>query len=558
MARMEENTGITEYIGDANMPAEILHEHSADNEAVWAESVPGEVSVSVRGLVEFILRQGDIDNRRQGMHEDAMQEGSRIHRMIQRRMGAEYQAEVPLQYVFNTQEYRLVVEGRADGIIDTEEGITIDEIKGTYRDINRMKEPVAVHVAQAKCYAYMYALRKYADQSDLMTAEGQDGALRGKREFHIRMTYCNIETEKIRYFYEDYTFEQLEKWFAELIEAYRKWSDHSWEWRKIRQKSIDKLQFPYPYREGQRELVTYVYQTIYHQKKLFLEAPTGVGKTISTIFPAVKAMGRDMGERIFYLTAKTITRTVADDTWELLRQGGLRFKSVVLTAKEKICFMEQMDCNPEYCPYAKGHYDRINGAVYDLLTHEDRFSREKIEEYALRHQVCPFEFCLDMSLFADGIIGDYNYLFDPHVYLKRFFGDGSAHQYLFLIDEAHNLLDRGREMYSASLVKEDFLKLKREIQTTVMSEIEEKYRKKQVSGQLTLEMTEETSLRIKTGETEETGENNACYLTGYSVLASDSNSETSESGKRKKKGRRQFDPGKGGIRREADPTAGKM
>ena len=155
MARMEENTGITEYIGDANMPAEILHEHSADNEAVWAESVPGEVSVSVRGLVEFILRQGDIDNRRQGMHEDAMQEGSRIHRMIQRRMGAEYQAEVPLQYVFNTQEYRLVVEGRADGIIDTEEGITIDEIKGTYRDINRMKEPVAVHVAQAKCYAYM-------------------------------------------------------------------------------------------------------------------------------------------------------------------------------------------------------------------------------------------------------------------------------------------------------------------------------------------------------------------------------------------------------------------
>ena len=539
MARMEENTGITEYIGDANMPAEILHEHSADNEAVWAESVPGEVSVSVRGLVEFILRQGDIDNRRQGMHEDAMQEGSRIHRMIQRRMGAEYQAEVPLQYVFNTQEYRLVVEGRADGIIDTEEGITIDEIKGTYRDINRMKEPVAVHVAQAKCYAYMYALRKYADQSDLMTAEGQDDTLRGKREFHIRMTYCNIETEKIRYFYEDYTFEQLEKWFAELIEAYRKWSDHSWEWRKIRQKSIDKLQFPYPYREGQRELVTYVYQTIYHQKKLFLEAPTGVGKTISTIFPAVKAMGRDMGERIFYLTAKTITRTVADDTWELLRQGGLRFKSVVLTAKEKICFMEQMDCNPEYCPYAKGHYDRINGAVYDLLTHEDRFSREKIEEYALRHQVCPFEFCLDMSLFADGIIGDYNYLFDPHVYLKRFFGDGSAHQYLFLIDEAHNLLDRGREMYSASLVKEDFLKLKRDIQTTVMSEIEEKYRKKQVSGQLTLEMTEETSLRIKTGETEEILENNACYLTGYSVLASDSNSETSESvypGKGRKRG----------------------
>ncbi|MCM1552080.1 MAG: ATP-dependent DNA helicase [Butyrivibrio sp.] len=439
------------------------------------ELPPGEVRISVRALVEFLLRQGDIDNRHQASPENAMQEGSRIHRMIQRRMGADYQAEVGLRYTFPTENYTLVVEGRADGIIDNAQGVTVDEIKGTYRELSHMKEPVPVHVAQAKCYAYIYSLQKEL------------------QEIRVRMTYCNIETEDIRYFYEDYTFPQLERWFLGLIGDYRKWSDYTWEWRRVRQRSIEGLEFPFPYREGQRELVSYVYQTIYHKRKLFLEAPTGVGKTISTIFPAVKAMGKGMGDRmgdrLFYLTAKTITRTVADDTLEILRGKGLRFKSVILTAKEKICFMGHTECNPDSCPYAKGHYDRINEAMYALLTAEERFSREVIEEYAVQYQVCPFEFCLDMSLFADAIIGDYNYLFDPHVYLKRFFAEGAAGNYLFLIDEAHNLVERGREMYSASLLKEDFLELKREIQQTIMSELEGKNRSNQVSGQMTLDMT---------------------------------------------------------------------
>ncbi len=433
----------------------------ADNENTHIEEPMDEVRVSVRGLVEFVLRHGDIDNRHQRSSENAMQEGSRIHRMIQRRMGADYQAEVVLRYTMPTDDYMLIVEGRADGIIENDEGVTVDEIKGTYRDLSKMKAAETLHVAQAKCYAYIYSLQKNLS------------------EIRVRMTYCNIETENICYFYEECSFKQLEAWFLGLITEYRRWSDYNWKWRKIRQDSIENLQFPFPYRDGQKELVSYVYQTIYHKRKLFLEAPTGVGKTISAIFPAIKAIGKNMGERIFYLTAKTITRTVADDTLELLRARGLRFKSVVLTAKEKICFMEQMECNPEHCPYAKGHYDRINEAVYALLTEQECFSREKIEEYAIKYQVCPFEFCLDMSLFADGIIGDYNYLFDPHVYLKRFFGDGSTNaNHLFLIDEAHNLLERGREMYSASLLKEDFLRLKREIQQTILAELEAEKTKK--------------------------------------------------------------------------------
>lgn len=426
-----------------------------------------EIRISVRNLVEFILRSGNIDNRRSKSPDNAMQEGGRIHRMIQKRMGADYHAEVFLRHLFETENYTIVIEGRADGIIiqsnedmmQTPEltetdlppaysnlvTVTIDEIKGTYREIQRIKEAIPVHLAQAKCYAYIYGIKN------------------NLRHIRVRITYCNIDTEEIKYFHFEYDMEELEQWFQSLLNDYRKWADFQFEWQKIRQQSVKALEFPFEYRSGQKDLVTYVYHTIYHKRKLFIEAPTGVGKTISTLFPAVKAMGEGMGQKIFYLTAKTITRTVADHTLELMREKGLRFKSVILTAKDKICFMEETECNPEYCPYAKGHFDRINAAIYDLLTHMDNFNREAIEEYAFKHQVCPFEMCLDMSLFADAVICDYNYLFDPHVYLKRFFSEGIREDYIFLIDEAHNLVERGREMYSAVLKKEDFLALKRTV-----------------------------------------------------------------------------------------------
>ncbi len=424
-----------------------------------------EIQISVRGLVEFVLRSGNIDNRRAASPENAMQEGGRIHRMIQRRMGADYHAEVLLRYVFAAGKYDIHVEGRADGIIIQPVGelsqvpelsdtslkaayrdqvtVTIDEIKGTYRELNRIREAQPVHLAQAKCYAYIY------------------GSQNNLRRIRVRLTYCNIDTEEIKYFHYEYEMQELEEWFMDVMRQYRKWADFQFEWNLLRQESIKNLAFPFPYRQGQKDLVTYVYQTIYHKRKLFIEAPTGVGKTISTLFPAVKSMGEGRGQKIFYLTAKTITRTVADDTIELMRKQGLKLKSVILTAKDKICFMEETECNPEYCPYAKGHYDRINDAIYDLLTQSDNFNRAQIEEYARKHQVCPFEMCLDMSLFADAVICDYNYLFDPHVYLKRFFSEGMSQDYIFLIDEAHNLVDRGREMYSAILMKEDFLALKK-------------------------------------------------------------------------------------------------
>ena len=400
-----------------------------------------EIKISVRSLVEFLLREGDIDNRLPRVSEQVMLEGGRIHRKIQKMMGPHYEAEVPLSYRENCGAYYLTVDGRADGIL-LEEGELplVDEIKGTFRDVRKMKEPVRVHLAQAKCYAAMYCMR-----------EDAQGAT-------VQMTYCNMDTEEIRRFTVPYTARELIGWFNDLIMAYRKWTDFSVRWREKRNASIADAAFPFDYRAGQRDLVSGVYRTITQEKKLFLMAPTGSGKTIATIFPSLKAIGEGRAERLFYLTAKTITRGVAEETYEILRrEQALLFKTVTITAKDKACILDHADCNPEACPYAQGHFDRINDAVYDLLTHEDAMTRDTIRAYADRHRVCPFEMALDLSLFADGVICDYNYAFDPFVYLKRFFAEGGDRSNLFLVDEAHNLLERGREMYSASLTREDFL-----------------------------------------------------------------------------------------------------
>ncbi len=403
-----------------------------------------QVKISVRNLVEFILRSGDIDNRRGRMaQKEAMQEGSRIHRKIQRRMGASYHAEVPLKLELEYEDYTLVIEGRADGIIIEENQVTIDEIKGIYQDVHLLQEPAEVHLAQAKCYGFLY------------------GQPAGLARIGIRLTYCNLDTEEIRYFHEDLSMDQLERWFQELVVAYRKWADFQFQARLERQASIQDLQFPFPYREGQKDLAAGVYRTIRRGKILFIQAPTGTGKTISTIFPGIRAVGEGLGEKIFYLTAKTITRTVAREAFDLMRQRGYRGSVLTITAKEKLCLCSEMDCNPVHCPYAKGHYDRVNDAVFDLISREKDMTREVLLNQAERFCVCPFELCLDTSLWMDNIICDYNYVFDPNVYLKRFFSEGIKGDYIFLVDEAHNLVERGREMYSAVLYKESFLEMKK-------------------------------------------------------------------------------------------------
>lgn len=399
--------------------------------------------ISVRNLVEFILQSGDLDNRRGTIDKDAMLKGSRLHRKLQKQMGGDYRAEVALRMNYSYEDLDIRVEGRADGIFTEDEIVWIDEIKGIYGNVEQMEEPVKVHKAQAMCYGYIYGVQE------------------GLSKIGIQMTYANLETEVVKRFREVISIEELQEWYQKLLNEYHKWLSYQKKWKEERNHSLQSLEFPFSYREGQRKMVSSVYHAIGASRQIFIQAPTGVGKTMSTIFPAVRAVGEGNGETIFYLTAKTITRTVAQEAFEVLREKGMKYKVVTITAKEKLCFMDETKCDPVHCPYARGHFDRVNDAVYELWTTKSRYDRETIREQAEKWQVCPFEMCLDLSVWVDAVICDYNYVFDPTVHLKRFFGEGAGGDYIFLIDEAHNLAERGREMYSASICREDAVRVRK-------------------------------------------------------------------------------------------------
>ncbi|WP_432667258.1 ATP-dependent DNA helicase [Wukongibacter baidiensis] len=401
-----------------------------------------EKKISIRNLVEFILREGDISSGGFTSYDRAL-EGAKAHRKIQKSYDDGYESEVTLKYTVDYEGDTLTVQGRADGILFENEKVIIDEIKTVVIDLEKIDEEFnELHWAQAKCYGYIYGHEKDLEEID------------------IQLTYYNIETEEMKKLRRTFSIDVLEQFFSKLVEEYFKWIAITKEWDIERNKSIVKLDFPFSsYRKGQRNLAVATYKTIKDDKKLYVQAPTGIGKTISTLFPTIKAMGEGLTSKIFYLTAKTITRTVAEEAFVKMREKGLKMKTITLTAKDKICFQEERKCDPEECPYAAGHFDRVNEALMDIICHEENFTRQTIEKYSEKHKVCPFEFALDLSLWSDCIICDYNYVFDPRVYLKRFFSQKG--DYVFLVDEAHNLVDRARTMFSAQLYKRQFLELKR-------------------------------------------------------------------------------------------------
>ena len=400
------------------------------------------IKISIRNLVEFIMRHGSIDNRYTSSIKAI--EGIRGHQRVQKSYGDNYTAEVPLKYTLTYEDLEIMVEGRADGILIEDEKTIIDEIKTTTKDLLLIDENTnPLHWAQAKCYGYIYSMQNELDNID------------------IQITYYNIDTKSTRILRQNYTLNELEEFFFWLIDEYKTWAQLENNWVNKRNESIKKLKFPFEnYRPGQRELAVRVYKSITDSKKCFAQAPTGTGKTISTIFPAIKAMGEDKTSKIFYLTAKTITREVAQNTISLMRKKDLNLKAVTITAKEKICKMDEVNCNPEYCPYANGYFDRINNSLKDILAKYNDYSKDNIEKISEEYMLCPFELSLDLTNLSDVIICDYNYVFDPRVYLKRFF-DTKTTDYTFLIDEAHNLVDRAREMYSATLNEEKFVKVKK-------------------------------------------------------------------------------------------------
>ncbi len=403
-----------------------------------------EVSISVRNLVEYVMRSGDIDNQFRTMSRAL--EGTYAHQKIQKAYDKKDLSEVSLKYELAYKDFLFKIEGRADGILFKDDEVIIDEIKSTTRDLGSIDENLNVrHWAQAILYGYIYASQKALDH------------------IIIQLTYFHIETEKTRKLNRTMSFYDLESFFLNLLDKYIKWARVTFDWVEKRNKSILNLDFPFDtYRKGQRDLAVAVYKTIKEGKNLYAQAPTGIGKTLSVIYPSLKVMGEGASQKIFYLTAKTITREAPLNSLSLLDKKGLSCKAIVITAKEKICLNDQIKCNPQDCSYAKGHFDRVNDAIMDIFENEDRFIMETILKYSKKHKVCPFEFQLDISLWADLIICDYNYVFNPRVYLKRFF-DVNKSDYTFLIDEAHNLVDRSREMFSASISKGKLMEARKNI-----------------------------------------------------------------------------------------------
>jgi DNA excision repair protein ERCC-2 len=398
--------------------------------------------VSVRNLVEFVLQSGDLTSAG-FQRRDRAQLGTQGHKRVQRSRPEDYQAEVEIAYRVEETDFPLEVQGRIDGLYASKVPVIIEEIKTTTLSLDLISEEHnPLHWAQAQCYAFMYA------------RQHQLG------EVSIHLTYYHLDSRKEKTFERHFTLTELDTFFHNLITPYLDWFRKVAAWQARRDRSIQQLDFPYKeYRPGQREMAVAVYKAIRDNDRLYVQSPTGVGKTIASLFPAIKALGLGMATKIFYLTAKTSGRLVAEKTLDDMRQKNLYLRSVTLTAKEKICFCPPVNCDPETCVFARGYFDKVKKALEEIDRYQ-YFTRPVIEAIAQQYQICPFEFSLDLALWVDCIICDYNYVFDPRVYLHRFFDIGTE-PYIFLVDEAHNLPDRARSMYSAELDKTTVLHLQR-------------------------------------------------------------------------------------------------
>ncbi|WP_084193616.1 ATP-dependent DNA helicase [Salimicrobium flavidum] len=395
------------------------------------------MKISVRELAEYAHRKGDIDERFRS--SKALTEGTAIHQAIQKEYKETEEKEVYLEYIYDTKQMSFHIHGRCDGILQEEDGPVIDEIKSTSLELEELEEDrFPVHWGQAYGYAFLYCRRE---------------ELAG---VNVQLTYVQKTTKKKARFRRYLSVQELEAAVQYMVEAYTPYASVLLRMHEQKQKTIPELRFPFPsYREGQRTFAGSVYRAATEGRALFAQAPTGIGKTISSLFPGVKAMQSGEFDQLYYATAKTTTRETAEEAIRLMQGEGLSLTSVTLTAKDKICFQEETICQPEYCSFADGYYDRINGALVDILTRESLLTREVIEDYARKHHICPFEFSLDLTYAADIVVGDYNYVYDPRVALKRLSRDRTKKMGL-LVDEAHNLVERARDMYSASLLSTDF------------------------------------------------------------------------------------------------------
>lgn len=387
-------------------------------------------TISVRDLIEFMLLRGDLLRGSRFVASDRMVVGTRGHQKIQKSRPAGYEAEVPVVFDHEAESFILRVQGRIDGLWMRESRPLIEEIKTVQEPWSG--NPKDLHWAQARSYAAILSIQRYWPEVDL------------------QLTYLELDSQHTISFQVRGDLESLTQWWIHLIDAYLPWASERLRWQQIHRASLDQLVFPYPqYRVGQRRLAVEVFKALTNGKRLFAEAPTGIGKTISVLFPTFKASARQPIDKIFYLTAKISGQSVAESALRDLAGTGLRCRSLTLSARSRVCQQQGVACDPARCTRLIGYYDRWHDAFRDAFVVDD-WTRETVLRLAEKHHLCPAEFALDLLPWADVLIGDYNYAFDPAASLRQCFEEEQG-KYVFLIDEAHNLVDRARDMFSATL-----------------------------------------------------------------------------------------------------------
>lgn len=392
---------------------------------------------SARQLVGFAHRSGGLAGRGTFRAPDRALEGTRAHRRLQNARGAGYESEVPFEWRCSRGEVETIVLGRADGVAAGGAPPMVEEIKTVDRFWSGKPDPL--HMAQLRFYGAVLSIQ------------------RGWAEALLRLTHVQIgtgaefQTESVE------SRESLEKFLNETLDAWFGWIVPEAGRLAQRDASLEKLEWPFgSYRGGQREFARRAYRALRDGHNLFAEAPTGSGKTMAALFPALKALPALGGGRIFFLTAKTPGRTAAMEALGPLQAAGASLRALELTAKNKICFSDSPSgCDPAACPFAIGYHDRVRGALAELAALGGAVGRERIESAARSHTVCPHELSLDFSEWCDVVVGDFNHAFDPSARLQRHFGDDAPAKDVLLVDEAHNLVERARAMHSASLSPRD-------------------------------------------------------------------------------------------------------
>lgn len=406
------------------------------------------VLISARELAERAAQGGNLGG---ASDSPTSEEGRGLHKLLAESQGERFRAECPLSADIESGSLVYRISGRADGVIEGEIPILLEFKTVTHSAFERASSRLGR--AQVTIYAALYAL---SHDSKKVTA---------------RLVIATPDGEKVKNSDRTYTVDELRIALHGLLTSVAPLAYNEADSLCKVHPELSKLKFPHPsLREGQRELISSVASAVKGGKRLFAQAPTGIGKTVSVLYGAARAMGQADIRRIFYLTAKASTRREAYAAAGRLAGAGAGLRTVALTAKEQICprkMGSDFICDPDHCPLAKGYYDRRAAALESLISNYKGYPAGAISQVAAKHSVCPYELSLDLSEYCDIIICDYNYAFDPAVKLRRYFAEGAycGGKNVFLIDEAHNLPERARDIFSATLTRQDVARLREAVQS---------------------------------------------------------------------------------------------